>query len=203
MQQLRRGEKPTTLPQIFMDKLNEGGQPIHAVYHSLFSILTEQMLFESLLPYYEYWSGFYRGDNAQWYKDNWFKAFHKSIRQFDYFNGCSFSYDNPEFTEDERIEVKNLWAQYQKIVFTIPEDNALSTSENVAKWRDAWKEQLPVEYDRYQVLIKKRHIKINEDISGNLDSVLWNLIHVDINNILMHTMSQSFLIYQHKLTDGK
>lgn len=203
MQRLRRGEEPTTLPQIFMSKLAEEGQSILSVYHSLFSILTEKQLLERLLPYYEYWSGDYRGDDSQWYKDNWFQAFHKSIRQLDFFHGCSIGYENPEFTEDERIEVRTLWEQYQKISNSIPEDDALTTTENVAKWRAAWKEQLPLEYERYQMLIKKRNIHITETIGGNLDSALWNLIHVDISNILMHNMSYSFLIYQHKLTDGK
>jgi hypothetical protein len=203
MQRLRRGEKPTTLPQLFMSRLDENHNAILAVYHSLFSILTEKMLFESLLPYYEYWSGDYRGDDSQWYKENWFQAFHKSIRQCDFFNDCSVSYKNPEFTEDERLEVKALWDQYQKIVKTIPEDDALTATENVAKWRAAWKEQLPVEYDRYQELIKKGNIKIKEDISGYLDSALWNLIHLDINNELYGAMKFAFMLYQHQLTNGK
>lgn len=203
MQQLKNGEKPTTLPQLFMSRLEATDSHILGVYHSLFRILTEKMLFEHLHPYYEYWSGDYRGDDAQWYKDNWFFAFHKSIRQCDYFNDCYFSYDNPDFTEDERKEVKTLWDQYHKIVILIPEDDALDASENVAKWRGAWREQLPVEYDRYQELIKKRHIKIKEDISGNLDSALWNLIHVDVNNELYGAMKFAFMLYQHQLTDGR
>lgn len=186
-----------------MSRLDENGSPILGAYHSLFSILTEKQLFERLLPYYEFWSGDYRGDDSQWYKENWFHEFHKSIRQLDFFHGCYIGYENPEFTKDNELEVKSLWSQYDKIKEDIPEDCALTGAENVAKWRAAWKEQLPAEYERYQALIKMRNTRITETIGGNLDNALWHLIHLDINNELYGAMKFAFMLYQHQLTDGK
>lgn len=193
-----RNREPETLAEIFFDMLAQSGDELVSIYYHLFSVLPQRELERSLTAYYEYWAGIYRGNDADWYKGNWFYTFHKSIRQCDFFDNCVIDYPDPKTTPEEYEELKKLKEMYINFRKDIPEDPNKKISVQVQEWRDAFKAEHPVEAARHTELNTKQQHREKESIDGHLDMILWNTIHIDADNKLMYIMERAFTEYQLK-----
>ncbi|MBK7362637.1 MAG: hypothetical protein IPJ01_10115 [Micavibrio sp.] len=155
--------KKNILTQLFFDALKKA-QETGSIYLHLFSMLAPDKLEEELLYLFNLSEGnddYFKEDG----KENWFFIFHKSIRQTDFFEGC-FKKSNFELiTEVEEKEFRFLNNKVQTKAYN-------KKSENGKLFSD--------EYSRYLNLWERRRRQNKEDsINGHLDSVLWNVIHLD------------------------
>lgn len=169
----------------FLENLKkQGNDPdncyIASVYRNLFSLIPVEKMEEHLEYYYSLFHGKdeYFGKNS---KDCWFAIFHKSVRQCDYFNDC-FQVRNFELlTQKEKSEYKFLKNKFYK-------------ATEVLKTKGKDKDKLyNDEYHRYLELSRKmRREDRDESINGELDSILWNIIHVDTKEVLYNIFKETF-----------
>lgn len=157
-----------------------------SVFSQLFSLRKEEELKYDLYYLYTLYKGTdeFFGENS---KDCWFSIWHKSIRQTDYFSDCFQRNKLQLLTEEEEKEFKFLLHKCK--------DKEFSKTEGKQKdklFNDT--------YLRYLDLHEKRRRQFSEDsINGNLDSMLWNLIHVDKENMLYNTFRKAFMDLEFEL----
>jgi len=169
----------------FKDSLNKSTKPyIAAMYHHLFSILTDEELTDILI----YYQTVYNED-----KEGWFYQFHKSIRQCDFFGNNLYSYRIvSKLTEEQNKrldEVKKIWdGQYK-------DWKKKNGNEDFAKYKEF--RRLPecvVVSEEMDKLNKIKNTKEDVRITGHLDMVLWNTIHLDKDNELQKILERTFKI---------
>lgn len=124
-------------------------------------------------------------------KGMWFSAFHKSIRQCDFFVGCNITVKpNSNLNKEEEARYQELQKQYIESREFINDIEWCSDEYYMADAR--WKidnKELRSEYSKLGI---KRESKNVENIGGHLDSLLWNLIYVDKNGILYKCLEGFF-----------
>lgn len=173
---------------IFKELLHEFGrsESIGNIYANLFSLRTEEELEEDLAYLYT----LYKGTDSYWKKDSvddWFAIWHKSIRQCDYFHNCFQTNTVELVTADERAKFKFIGHK----VRTEGYDKKNGKDPNKL-FND--------EYNEYLNLHSKiRREDVDDSINGRLDSMLWNLVHVDEENKLMKLFRRTFLTYEDKI----
>ncbi len=173
---------------IFKELLDElcKTEYIGIIYSHLFSLRTEEELEEDLAYLYT----LYKGTDSYWKKDSidgWFAIWHKSIRQCDYFHNCFQTNTIELVTADERARFKFLGHK----VRTEGYDKKDGKDPNKL-FND--------EYSEYLKLSSKiRREDADDSINGRLDSMLWNLVHVDQDNKLMKLFRRTFLTYEDKI----
>lgn len=167
----------------FKEILKSKNSDICSIYHHLFSIIPEDELKGKL----EYWMSHY-----QEHKEEWFYDFHKSIRQSDFFNLTLHRYVN-KLTEEqskrrfELLKIRRI--QYKE------EFEALNPDEKMENYRIF--NQRPDRVESLNELSKLNSIMNTEEefrISGHLDMLLWNTIHLDNDNELKKILELTFKI---------
>jgi len=110
-------------------------------------------------------------------KPEWFAIWHKQIRQTDYFRDCFKRTHAPLMTDAERKEFKFLRHQVYKEEYNKRDEKGFFTDE----------------YKRYLHLheINKRE-SVEDSLNGKLDSILWNTIRLDKENLLYITFKRVF-----------
>lgn len=101
--------------------------------------------------------------------DHWFFIFHKSIRQTDFFDSVYRIDVENTLTEDEKKELAQLV------------ENIFSENKRTSE-----------EKDRYRLLNSKSRKETRESLGGHVDMILWNLIHVDSENLLESVLKATF-----------
>lgn len=197
--------KKPTLGSLLLNELKNTSNEFGSIYYYLFAIMGENFLTDSLDYYYKL-----SKENPV----NWFAAFHKSIRQTDYFQNCAVTISVPTITEDEKKELEQLSAEY------LATDKALSKFENellealpspddptynesykknyVETYRAKFREHFSQDkIDRRRTLIKKLRNTEQKSINGHLDSILWLTIANDLNAFLYLTIDHVFNEYDY------
>lgn len=175
------------LVKIFFDKLRNATDSIGMCYYRLFEIQGNQ----SLESTFEWLYGEYVNQkNSPKEEQMWFYQFHKSIRQTDFFSGCTKTTSKSLLTPEEKMEMitlaENINAEWQKV------KSVHKKTEPNLTIHEYFKRAYPESHKRHQELKVKHLNEETENIGGSLDSVLWNLIHMDNKNFLMLTMLRSF-----------
>lgn len=151
-------KKPiNTLVEVFRSQLEQAAKndSFFAIYYQLFSLKDNADLQQELQFNYDT----YRTD------EYWFGYFHKSIRQCDYFHGCTIDrkYQLISDEEDKR---------FRTLLKKINTEGYNKKGENGELFNAEYKEYL----DLYQ---RRRRQEKRDSINGRLDSILWNMIHID------------------------
>jgi hypothetical protein len=182
--------KNKSLATILLDTLEKenGGDfknsATYRVFFCLFKILPENEL-ESLLQFVF----------KQRKKSYWFAEFHKSMRQTDFYSNCFSHTSSPTIDKKEECELnlltKNL-VRAHKIMEKIEKTQSLTTHE----YLDKMKEIFPHEkrFRRSELLKKLRH-EVHNSINGYMDSILYNMIHADTENLLYQVLERTFNEY--------
>lgn len=175
----------TPLADKFIDDLNEVARnhTIGSVYLGIFAVAGRTNLERDL----QYLKTLFEGKDDYFKEagiENWFGIWHKSIRQTDYFQNCFTERNLPLLSDKERSEYKHLhW---------IVKQDDFDKRANC----EAGKIFNPT-YLRY---LELHSILIREDkrvsIDGYLDSILWNTIHLDKEDILFETFEKTFKAYE-------
>jgi len=175
------------LVKIFLDKLRNATDSIGICYYRLFEIQSIQSL-ESTFEWL--YSEYINQKNSPKEEQIWFYLFHKSIRQTDFFSGCTKTTRESLLTLEEETELitlaENINAEWRKV------NPELEGAEPNLTIYEYFRRTHPENYKRYHELKAKRQNVETKNISGSLDSVLWNLIHLDNDNFLMLSMLRSF-----------
>lgn len=154
-------------------------ESIGSIFAQLFSLKTDEELQEEI----EYLYTLYKGTDDYFKSDSidcWYAIWHKSIRQCDYFKDCYKKNTVKLITDEERKEFKFLSSKCRSKGFSKTEGKDENKLFNET-------------YNRYLHLheIVRRECE-HDSINGNLDSMLWNLIHVDKNCDLMKLFLKVF-----------
>lgn len=183
--------------EAFENRYIKTAYEMYSIYSGLFNIMPKDDL-NSVLE------GAYRNRK----KSYWFHDFHKMIRQVDFFDMCYRYNPTPTISKEEqkeldilnkKIGVKNeLMHKYEKILSKdIPSTDHPTYVQKAAEYSIKYKirdEKLfPQEKcrRRYDLVQKLKHEE-KKSINGILDSILWNIIHLDTNNVLQKTMKIAF-----------
>lgn len=174
----------TNIVQEFKEILKSKHSDIASLYHHIFSIMSDEHLSETL----EYYKTVYQED-----KESWFYYFHKSMRQTDFFGNDVLSYrivnmltDEQKARREELLKIRE--KQYKKF-------KKKNKDENYEKYKEFRKLPECVEVlTELQKLNEIMNTKEETRISGHLDMILWNTIHVDKNNELQSILERTFKI---------
>lgn len=169
------------LGEIFLKMLRDAAQTkeIAAIYYHLFKMQDLEKLNEELQYLYELSEG-----KDEYFKEHgktdWFAIWHKSVRQTDYFTGIVKKGRIELMTTDERKEFKFLRHKVYQKGYDKTDPNG--------------KHLFNDEYRRFLELNEKLRAEATEDsVSGHIDSILWNTVHMDDKDVLYKNFKRTFL----------
>jgi hypothetical protein len=155
---------------------------IGVLYAQLFSLKTDDELQQELEYLYTLYKGtddYFKADSI----DCWFTIWHKSIRQCDYFTNCYKANSIDLVTDDERKEFKFLANKCRAKDFSKTEGK-----EDNQLFNETYKRYLHL----HDIIRRERK---EDSITGKLDSMLWNLVHVDKGCELRELFVITFKVY--------
>jgi len=191
-----------TRVSIFKKELKNLSETTHlgAMYSLLFAIKSDEELDELL----EYTHSRFDKD-----KEWWFYEWHKSVRQCDYFNRCYKLVDErtpKQLKETDELN-KELEKLHKKFVFELKRlpDGEEYSEEDYKKHEDSYKTMW--ENPEYKKVLAKKHklLRIRDtkkSIGGNLDGLLWNLVHLDEKNEIKKLFEKTFALYTIDNSEG-
>lgn len=147
----------------FLQELKTHESHIAFMYYSLFSILEEENLNNTI----DRWEEDYKE-----HPDEWFWMLHKEIRQVDWFMS-----DGIRAYRQKSLLTPQEDRRRRDIIFQIVMTDGELEPELKRELKD---------------LNTKFHHKKEFEITGKLDSLLWNLIHIDEKQILHDTLIKYF-----------
>jgi len=163
--------------EILLEFLRNSKSEISNIYYRLFSLKEPDKLDEEL----EYLLLLSEGKDdyfKEYGKTDWFAIWHKSIRQTDYFEDCYINRRKPLLTPDEEKQFKFLNHKVKKQGYNKYDEAGKIFNDEYRYYLDLWE--------------KRRRENIQDSICGVLDSVLWNTIHIDKENILYNIFKRTF-----------
>jgi hypothetical protein len=164
------------LAESFLKILTDGKSDVHDIFRILFSILELEELDAVLKRYKKIWSG-KDSHFGKIGKTEWYAAFHKEVRQIDFFSLCYRKRHLELLTEKEQSEYTFLINKVTKEGYNKKGETMLFNDE----------------YRRFLSLSEKKRAENREvSIGGKLDSILWLFIHVDEDDILKTSMEKLF-----------
>lgn len=174
-------QKPNKLYVTFKETLVREckGSHIANIYHHLFSLRTEDDLTADL----EYIFSLYNGTDSHFKLDSkncWFAIWHKSVRQTDYFKYCYQTNNLPLVSDKERAEFTFLNHKRNKPGYSKTEGKAEGDLFNAQHMR----------FLKLHEMVRRENAE--DSITGRLDSILWEIIHVDKTNFLYDLFVQVF-----------
>ena len=166
--------------QEFNKNLAEQTSYLGSLYRHIFWILPENELSKLL----ECWKQIYIQDNEFWYS-----TIHKSIRQGDVFNIRAYQEVN-KLTPKQKLRLSEIRItydeQYEDFKKQFPNEDIKDYHIfNQSPTRLATLNQL-------RTLNDIACTKVPHEISGHLDMILWNTIHIDENNLLKQMLEKTF-----------
>lgn len=163
--------------ELFLNFLRTSNTEISSIYYSLFS-LQESKELDDLLEYYLSLSEGNDDYFKEYGKEEWFAIFHKSIRQTDFFLNCFIRRKKKLLTPDEEKQFKFINHKVNKKDYKKYDENGVFFTEEYRFYLDLWE--------------RRRRETIEDNISGKLDSILWNTIYLDKDNFLYKTFVRTF-----------
>ena len=156
---------------------------IYTVYYQLFSLKADDELNSEL----EYLYTLYKGTDDYFKEESinqWFSIWHKTIRQSDFFDNCFKKVKLEIISEEERKEYKSLKHAVRSEGFSKTNGKEIGKLFNNT-------------YLRYLDLNTKIKCESStESINGILDSILWNTIQLDTENLLYKIFITTFTYYE-------
>ena len=179
---MEKFQKPN-LAKIFRGTLNSRNDDLSSLYHHIFSILPDRDLEDSLKFMMEVKDGKCDFINP----DDWFYQFHKSIRQTDFFDKCQIIVEDPQISGDESTELDNLKNELNQFLkgFGTEQKKILGGNYKILE------KHRPDDYKRLRELNFKKLKTRTDSISGHLDMILWNAIHIDSDGVLMKALKKN------------
>lgn len=165
------------LTEIFLDKL-KNAKPnkkdfIKFIYINLFEMIDKDYLEQEL----DHILSIYSGKDKSLSPGNWFLAFHRKLRKERFFQNVFYHNKVNALSVKEYGQLKGLEKSLEEK--KVPKRDALGN--------------FTAEYSKYMELKAKKDHDIDEmPISQNLDNVLWNVIHLDDENILYTSLEDTF-----------
>jgi hypothetical protein len=160
-------------------------QPEVTIYYHLFSAMERDRL-EVVLE--GVFSRIKKERNDVLFQE-WFYDFHKSIRQTDFF-GDTFVYWEENMLDEEGEDELSI------LLGVLPTHGGKGTIwEGVVDTKEAVKMGLDAELARYRHLRSMQKKQNRRNVSAHLDMTLWNVIHMDNNNVLQN-LFEKFLKFQ-------
>lgn len=163
----------------FLEILRKNPKDIASIYWHIFSLLPEKQLEDTLVYLYEVSSGkdeFFKERG----KEEWFYNWHKSIRQCDFFEGIYKEVESEPLTKEEHKEFKYLFNLYR-----VDKKNKYAPKGSGRMFTE--------EYRRYLELhTKKTEKKIDHNVSGHIDGMLWSAVHIDTDDVLVESFEDLF-----------
>lgn len=164
--------------EFFLKRLRDNGDELSIIYFHLFRMMDMEKLNEEL----EYLAALSEGKD-DYFKEHgaeeWFAIWHKSVRQTDYFSDIVKKGKIYLLTDEEKKEFKFLRHK-------VAEKGYVKASAD-------GKHLFNDEYRRYLDLWTKSRAEVTEDsVTGHIDSILWNAVHMDDKNKLFNTFKRTF-----------
>lgn len=116
--------------------------------------------------------------------DDWFYNFHKSMRQTDFFEDVYVHYTINTQTEKDLQRMEEL-----KKILVMHKGKTWEGITNSERSKELGFEKELIEY---QSLRRKASVVKTRSISGHMDMILWNLIHLDNTNFLKNFIERFF-----------
>lgn len=177
---------------------------VGSIYCHLFDLKTDEDLeveLEKLHTIYNGEDSYYKEHG----KTDWFAIWHKSIRQVDYFDNIhSFKCVN-KLSPEQEIELKDTQGKMEilkkKVIVELKRG---CTEEDVKAHEESYKTlyAMPEYTDLLKKLKSLNKIKKTEEdlhLSGVMDSILWNMIHVDKESSLYKILKYTFAYIEAEL----
>lgn len=161
----------------FKDNLKRLDSDIGSMYHHLFKIIPEHKLINIL----EYWRTQFMND-----KENWFYHFHKSIRQTDFYDLNVYQRVN-NLTEEQKNRRVELLQIRMKMRYNKGDDTLVDMDDNTLKQYTEYGNEL---FELNRIMYTEEELRI----SGHLDMLLWNTIHLDQKNELKSILERTFKV---------
>jgi hypothetical protein len=177
-----------SLAKIFRETIKSQNSDIASIYHHLFSMIGDIELSEQL----EFTMSVKNGQCDFIGKEDWLYQFHKSIRQTDFFSGCTHTYSAPKITEEEKIELDAINSKFNSYTDSYP----LEERRSLGGSRKMCKDKFPEDFERGVFLRSKERSTESKNINGHLDMILWNTIHMDSNGVLEKILKRTFNEYK-------
>ena len=148
------------LSEIFLKDLRDSQSEIHSIAYHLFSCMNEESLDDLL--------NFLKDDIKN--NEHWLHDFHKSMRQTDFFDSCFHRYRKSFLSKSEKEEYERLKKLLgARDIFIPSEESAIANN-------------LGEEYKMWKYLRNLDNKREEESITGHLDMIFWNLLHLDREN---------------------
>lgn len=175
----------------FKEVLTKDDSNLSPLYRNLFFTINEEDLYNTLEFTMQCYTGEVKLQNSEWYKENWFYNFHKSIRQVD------FVYDTlyKKIVHDERTEEEKEW-QKELAKFLNDKWNKSEHKKRKGSMWAYWANYHKEELKEYNKLKKKEKVVEYKDCSVIIDSMLWNLIAIDSKRVLEKIFIRTFKEYE-------
>lgn len=151
----------------FLEEFKAHDTEISEVYRHAFSCMEMERI-EEMLKYLQ----------GEVKKEDWFYSFHKSMRQTDFFGYLHVPYTVNTQTEQDQIRLEEL---RQVLPFHGKKGRMW---EDVVNSEEAKELGLEEEMKEFRFLKGKAKSERKRNVSGHMDMILWNLIHVDTTNFL-------------------
>lgn len=158
------------LSKKFLKELRDSQNEIHMIAYHLFSCMNEESLDDLL--------NFLKDDVKN--NEHWLHDFHKSMRQTDFFDSCFHRYKKSFLSESEKEE-------YARLKKLLGARDIFIPSEEIAIANN-----LGEEYKMWKYLRSLDNKREEESITGHLDMIFWNLLHLDRENKIEKFISKFF-----------
>lgn len=174
-----RSEHPRT--GLLVQQLKNSDNRIAGIFLSLIGIIPRDKFERDIAHLYD----LANGKDEFWGKDSikdWFAIWHKSIRQTDYYENCYRRDVRDDLTYKELQEYRRLAAKVREPGY-----------DKHYKGKDK-AHLFTLEYQRYLKLNEKQRMsRHDEPINGYLDSILYQTIHADRDNVLYNSLKHTFV----------
>ncbi len=145
---------------------------------------------------YDCWSGNTNLEHKEYYRLEWFAVFHKSIRQVDFYSNCKISLHKSQLTPAKDRRRRELRALDTKLHRAYGFDNVDFGSYDYYELKKKYNTEHQKMLSDLRELDRKFNQKEDFSINGSLDSILYNLIHLDEENFLYEILEETFEEHQ-------
>lgn len=160
-----------------------------SIYGNLLFTMDSKELNKSLL----YLKEQYENDETS-KKDVWFYDFHKSIRQCNFFTDIEGYRIVNNLTDEQKTLRESLLNKSSILYKNWNKENPNASNTEYHKWRESDVEKIEI-IKQLRPLNSLANTKEDIGLIGTFDSILWNIIHLDENNILKMILEQTFNEY--------
>lgn len=165
--------KEFNIAEQFLKELKNSNDKLSYLYYSAFSCMDLELLEKTL-------------KSIDLDDVNWFYDLHKSMRQCDFSGNVHVSYIEDLTDDSDKNRLKELLT-----ILPVHSEKGWAWRD-VVKIKQAEEMGLHSELKEYRSIKSKMKTEKNRSISGHIDMILWELIHLD-NNRFLESLIKRFL----------